>query len=123
MNPLDKLRELDKQATQGRWNTYFKAKNLILLGTEDGTIADVNRWCYGTACPEDTQANAELIALMRNSLPLFLELVEAAEMRLELNHHKDCVSGVTAVRLIDPGCSCGRNRMEKALAKLKEPAE
>lgn len=73
MNDLDKLRELDKSATRGPWlvgdDGEDSETSLSLLDGRADPIIDGTGWTI-------YESDLELIALMRNMLPKFLELVD-----------------------------------------------
>jgi hypothetical protein len=91
MNYIDRLKELDKQATSGPWVSYLGLKHL-------------------------QPADAELIATLRNALPLFLELVEVAEWYADEDNYYE---GLAYERDISKVVSDKGYRMSDALAKLK----
>jgi hypothetical protein len=94
MNNLERLRELDKIGTPGEWyvgtvDDHGPYERVF----ETDSISGEN--VYAKVKVKNEDKNAELIVLMRNMLPLFLELVDAAEGfvfdengRL-LGHYKD----------------------------------
>lgn len=86
---ISRLKELRGKATQGRWlagaNT---ANNGSIIDSEHGRVADFYQFLdvYSQDFKHDVY-NAELIATMKNSLDLWLELAEAVEDNIIAGNH------------------------------------
>jgi hypothetical protein len=86
---IAELSELNEKGTKGPWDFREKVPNLINIGNERYGLADVAMWRWGEPGPADeNRSNAQLIVALRNSLPLWLKLAEAAE-RIQQKWHED----------------------------------
>jgi hypothetical protein len=85
MNSLDRLRILHEKATPGNWTWDHNG------GYVEGPARDDSEYygpiILGTA-DDRIFSNAELIALSRNMLPLFLELVEKVGNWADMHDYK-----------------------------------
>jgi len=75
-NMIDRLRELDDAATVAPW----RVENGVYDSSEDKSLwTQSGKWKGSMLADLLMPDNAELIALMRNSLPQILALVDALE--------------------------------------------
>ena len=78
MNKIEALEQALAAATPGEWVSSW---NFIVADDPSGKHADIYLLVYeeGRCDPERCEANAQLIALMKNTLPDLLEAVRALE--------------------------------------------
>lgn len=113
MNLLDRLRELERAATPGPWNTGSvppdKADEVVWTGDALGNHPAGTDGRVCVMYEAGTATDAELIALARNTLPLLLDVVE---------------NGMRWDRAIDDGDPAqeqtARLRFRKSLSALEE---
>lgn len=76
---INSLRDLEKRATPTGWHTFrgLECTNYEILNS-DGSFSV----CI-LGCMDDSRPDAELIASMRNSLPLLLDIIEVQRKALE----------------------------------------
>ena len=78
MNKIEALEQALAAATPGEWASSW---NFIVADDPSGKHADIYLLVYeeGRCDPERCEANAQLIALMKNTLPDLLEAVRVLE--------------------------------------------
>lgn len=109
---ISKLRDLHGRATQGPWQLYCRERyghdTPDILTEHGGKLFDSTH--HG-----NMYEDSELIALLRNTLPLFLELFEAAQDRLDDGHDQLCIT-------MQPyrECICGHKDLEAKLEALRK---
>lgn len=83
MNLLEKLKQLDKEATQGRWDAEYgvslRTSWAIVSGNNYVLHLDSSENLDLDAESNQVEPNLELIETTRNSLPDIIRLIEAAE--------------------------------------------
>lgn len=108
---LENLKALNETASKD-WSTSLRHGGQPIYGL----------FPHGSGCATlvEKSEDAQLIALMRNSLPQFLALAEAVEKRIEQatyqgNIHDEMCNSLHHTM----ACSCSADDVMKALAALK----
>jgi hypothetical protein len=84
---LERLKELDKAANQPTWTLMDGGKNIDGFNVSQVIAATSRGQCVYADPPGGVfpETNRQLIAAMRNALPLLLAVVEAAENLTDCN--------------------------------------